>query len=191
MPRWSKAQETTRRSIEALASSELTLNEISHRTMAALRGAVGWDGYRLFGVDPQTLLINALIAASDNDDWARDEYLSEVYLAADPLNYIELPFLMRAKLPAVAFQDRQDQCWGYSPAILSALDATHHEHTVEGHLRQIYGKLEVRSRSQLVARWFRECQLSTIQQDAGPSCRQAPCTSAKERSISRSCSIIA
>jgi DNA-binding CsgD family transcriptional regulator len=399
VPRWSKAQETARLSIEALASSELTLNEISHRTMAALRGAVGWDGYRLFGVDPQTLLINALIAASDNDDWARDEYLSEVYLAADPLNYIELPFLMRAKLPAVAFQDRQDQCWGYSPAILSALDATHHtrqfheqrspiggsplasfggdgrwvaslqayrrdrgspfrstdvafvramaktigdalvgaitrqqraaraagsmdpvtgvlhvradgttayssgtgkawidrlrvaesrpqslptacwaaiadlrqrsdglagsvaasvsegtvrveasaadadggvelafiperasssrsqlplewpltprerdvvgcvidgqrnrtisrtlsigEHTVEGHLRQIYGKLEVRSRSQLVARWFRECQLSTIQQDAGPSCRQAPCTSAKERTISRSCSIIA
>ena len=105
MPRWSKAQETARWSIEALASSEFTLNEVSHRTMAALRGAVGWDRYRLFGVDPRTLLINGLIAASDNDDWARDEYLSEVYLAADRLNYIELPFLMRAKLPAVAFQD--------------------------------------------------------------------------------------
>ena len=111
MPRWSKAQETARWSIEGLASSELALNEVSHRTMAALRGAVGWDGYRLFGVDPQTLLIKGLIAASDNDDWVREEYLSEVYLAADPLNYIELPFLVRAKLPAVAFQDRQDQCW--------------------------------------------------------------------------------
>jgi len=40
------------------------------------------------------------------------------------------------------------------------------EHTVEGHLRQIYGKLEVRSRSQLVARWFRESQLPTLQHES-------------------------
>jgi len=68
VPRWSKPQESARRSIFALASSNLPLNELARRLMAELQGAIGWDGYRLFGVDPKTLLINRLLAASDNDD---------------------------------------------------------------------------------------------------------------------------
>ncbi|MGH9176394.1 MAG: hypothetical protein ACRD1H_18640 [Vicinamibacterales bacterium] len=70
------------------------------------------DGFRLFEVDPATLLVNRLLAASDNDGWARREWLREVYLAADQLPYVELPTLMRLRLPVVASQPRQSECWG-------------------------------------------------------------------------------
>ncbi len=94
--------------------------------MAAVQEAVPADGFRLFGVDPGTLLVNRLLAASASDGWARLEWLREVYLAAEPLTYLELPTLMRANLPAVAFHDRQETCWGYPPAALGGISARDH-----------------------------------------------------------------
>lgn len=127
MPRWSYVQEIARQRIGSLSSSDLSTEDLAPRLMAALQDAIGWDGYRLLGVDQQSLLVNRVISASEEDAWARLEWLSDVYLAAEPLGYIELPFLMRSGLSAVAFQDRQDQCWGYPPSFLS--DVSPRDHT--------------------------------------------------------------
>jgi len=117
-----------RRRIADLAASGLPPEPLAARLMAAVAEAVPHDGFRLFGVDPQTLLVNRLLAASQEDGWARLEWLQEVYLAAGPLGYIELPNLMRAGLPAVAFQDRQELCWGLPPDLLAAVTPrAHHD----------------------------------------------------------------
>lgn len=67
MPRLSKAQDAARRRVVHLAA----------RLLAVVEGAIGWDGCRLFGVDPGSLLVNRLLAASAEDGWARLEWLWE------------------------------------------------------------------------------------------------------------------
>ena len=83
------------------------------RLLAPLEQAIGWDGYRLFGVDSRTLLINRLLSASDNDRVARREWLEEVYLDQRTLPYLQLSEILRARLKAVAYQPKQEQSWGY------------------------------------------------------------------------------
>ena len=94
--------------------------------IGALERAIGWDGYRLFGVDPRTLLINRLLSASDNDHRARREWLEEVYLDDRTLPYLQLPAIIRARLRGVAFQPTQEQSWGYPSAMLSGIEPEHH-----------------------------------------------------------------
>jgi DNA-binding CsgD family transcriptional regulator len=94
--------------------------------LVPLELAVGWDGYRLFGVDSRTLLINRLLAASDNDQFARREWLEEVYLDERTLPYLRLPEILRARLKAAAYQPRQEQSWGYPAAMLEGVDPRHH-----------------------------------------------------------------
>ena len=91
-----------------------------------LERAIGWDGYRLFGVDPDTLLINRLLAASDDDQEARLEWLQHVYLDDRTLPYLQVPDLMRSGLRSAAFLPRQDQSWGYPAAMLQNVDPRRH-----------------------------------------------------------------
>ena len=93
--------------------------------MQAIGEAIGWDGFRLFGLDPATLLVNRLLAASENDVEARLEWLREVYLAI-PTPYAELPELARRGLRSVAFQEQQDRCWGYPPELLAHIAPKEH-----------------------------------------------------------------
>jgi DNA-binding CsgD family transcriptional regulator len=126
MPRMTKAQEQARAQLKAAASSGLPPDQMAVRMMGALRGAIGWDGFRLFGVDSRTLLINRLLAASDNDAWARKEWLREVYLSNEALPYIELPTILRGGLRGVAYQDRQEQSWGYPREWLAGVSPDAH-----------------------------------------------------------------
>jgi DNA-binding CsgD family transcriptional regulator len=126
MPRLSLSQEEARTRVQYAAASGLSPARLGGAIAAALAIAVPSDGYRLFGIDPRTLLVNRLLAASEEDGWARTEWLREVYLAAEPLWYLELPNLKRANLRAVAFQDRQDICWGYPRDLLSAVEEKEH-----------------------------------------------------------------
>lgn len=125
--RFSKAQAGARDQIERLARHGLDPVALAGGIGAALSAAVPNDGYRIFSTDPATLLINRLLAATDSDDWARREWLSDVYLRADPLPYIELPALMRLRLPVVASHSRQAECWGFPADILAELSADQHE----------------------------------------------------------------
>src|SRR5829696_8742813 len=126
MPRLSKAQESARRAIVDAAASGFAPDALGRRVMQALTSAIPVDGFRLFAVDPGTLLINRLLAASDTDGWARAEWLRDVYLRADELGYIELPVLMQSGLTAVAMHETQETCWGYRPDVLEQVDPANH-----------------------------------------------------------------
>jgi DNA-binding CsgD family transcriptional regulator len=128
MPRLSKAHDHARRRLLELAAAGLPVSRLTAQVAATLQHAIGWDGFRLFGLDPRTMLINRLLGASENDAEARLEWLREVYLAL-PTPYAELPELARTGLRTVAFQERQDQCWGFPPSQLSPIEpAAHYRH---------------------------------------------------------------
>ena len=125
MPRLSQAQERARRQITDLAAMGLPAPQLAGRIASALQQAVGWDGFRLFGLDRRTLLVNALLSASENDREARLEWLREVYLAL-PTNYAELPELARIGRHSVAFQEDQHMCWGFQPHDLAHVAPDEH-----------------------------------------------------------------
>ncbi|CAN5828098.1 hypothetical protein BH23CHL2_BH23CHL2_28040 [soil metagenome] len=126
MPRLSRSQAEARRKIEELAASGLPPIPLGDQIMTALSVALPNDGYRLFGVDPATLLINRLLAASENDGWARAEWLQDIYLTQHSLPYSEMMVLMRRNLSAVALQERQSESWGYPADVLGWLDPIAH-----------------------------------------------------------------
>ena len=126
MPRLSRTQQQAMASLRAIASQPLPPDPLGRALVESLERAIGWDGYRLFGVDSQTLLINRLLAASENDGWARLEWLQEVYLADQTPTYLQLPEILRAGLKGVAYQPRQEESWGYPAWMLQTVDPEHH-----------------------------------------------------------------
>ena len=80
----------------------------------------------MFGIDPRTLLVNRVLASSENDIDPRHEWLREVYLQSGALTYLDLPEIMRAGLTSVAFQDQQQLCFGYDQALLDAVHPNQH-----------------------------------------------------------------
>jgi DNA-binding CsgD family transcriptional regulator len=126
MPRLSKSQAEARQRVLQAAESGLSPTRLAHQLVRAISGAVHLDGYRLFGIDSTTLLINRLFAASDNDHSARMHFLRDVYLRTDALHYSDLRGLIRAGLPAVALQEHQRTSWGYPRALISEI--SEHDH---------------------------------------------------------------
>ncbi len=126
MPRLSKDHAHALSAVRAIAMRPLTPDRLGRELLGPLEQAIGWDGYRLFGVDSRTLLINRLLAASDNDRAARREWLEEVYLDERTLPYLQLPEILRARLKAAAYQPRQEQSWGYPAAMLEGIDPRRH-----------------------------------------------------------------
>ncbi len=128
MPRLSKDHVQALSAVRVVASRPLTPDRLGSELLAPLERAIGWDGYRLFGVDSRTLLINRLLSASDNDRIARREWLEEVYLDKRTLPYLQLPEILRARLKAAAYQPRQEQSWGYPQAMLKSIEPRRHWH---------------------------------------------------------------
>jgi DNA-binding CsgD family transcriptional regulator len=126
MPRLSKNQADARRRLIDVAATGLPLPQLSKRIIRAVEDAVPFDGFRLFGVDPTTHLVNRLLAASDNDRSARLTWLRDVYLRTEPLPYADLPILIRSGPPAVALQEHQQICWGYPHAVISEVSEQDH-----------------------------------------------------------------
>ena len=125
MARMTRVQTETRARLATIATLAVPPDQTAVLIAEALRQAIGWDGFRLFGIDPGTRLINRVLAASAEDHGARDEWLRDVYLRADRygLGFIELDYLHRARLPAVAFADELERCFGYPAATLGAQSA--------------------------------------------------------------------
>src|SRR5215216_3375964 len=107
MPRQSRAQRLARERLQQVSIRGFPPEQLGAALIEALLGAIPSDGYRLFAVDPSSLLINRLLASSQEDGWARLEWLRECYLN-ELLVYCRHSFLMRQNLPAIAFQPRQD-----------------------------------------------------------------------------------
>lgn len=126
MPRLSKDHAQALASVRAVAGRSHMPDRLGQELLVPLERAIGWDGYRLFGVDSATLLINRLLSASDNDRAARREWLEEVYLDERTLPYLRLPEILRARLKAAAYQSRQEHSWGYPAAMLEGTDPRNH-----------------------------------------------------------------
>lgn len=126
MPRLSKDHAHALSELRTIAARSLPPDRMGSALLSILERAIGWDGYRLFGLDTRTLLINRLISASDNDRAARREWLEEVYLDDRTLPYLRLPEIARARLRAVAYQPTQDQSWGYPDSMLARVDPKEH-----------------------------------------------------------------
>jgi hypothetical protein len=118
MPRLTRLQEESRRRIARLAQCRALPAQLASELLKALTHAVPNDGQRLFGVDPTTLLINRLLAASSNDDQARLEWLREYYLVARSIPFMQFPLLMRTGLPVSSIHDSQERCWGIPAEML-------------------------------------------------------------------------
>ena len=128
MPRLSSAQQRALDRIRDAAASGVMPSRLAALVMRALSAAIPCDGYRFLGVDPRTLLVTRVLAASDNDLDPRNEWLREVYLQSGRLSYIELPEMMRAGMYAAAMQDRQEHSYGYTDDLLGRLSPReHHE----------------------------------------------------------------
>jgi len=125
VPRLSRSHLAARTRLSGLLASHLPLETLAERVATILGDAIGWDGYRIFRVDPGTHFINRVLAASDNDAAARLEWLREVYLTM-PIPYAELTDLARNGARSVALQERQDQCWGIARSQLAQMDAGAH-----------------------------------------------------------------
>lgn len=126
MPRLSKDHTQALSELRTLATRSLPPDRMGSAMLTTLERAIGWDGYRLFGIDTRTLLINRLLAASDNDRAARREWLEEVYLDERTLPYLRLPEIARARLRAAAYQPTQDRSWGYPDTMLARVDPDEH-----------------------------------------------------------------
>jgi DNA-binding CsgD family transcriptional regulator len=126
MVRLSQVQQRARQRITQLADRCLLTPELGAEIVEALSGAIPNDGYRLMGIDPSTRFINRVLAASENDGWARHSWFQDAYLASDPLTYVEPPNLMRWRLVSVAVQERQEQCWGFPKEMLAQLSSQEH-----------------------------------------------------------------
>ncbi len=126
MPRLSKEHAQALSAVRTVSTRPLSPDRLGAELLAPLQRAIGWDGYRLFGVDSRTLLINRLLSASDNDRVARREWLEEVYLDKRTLPYLQLPEILRARLKAAAYQPLQEQSWGYPTAMLEGTNPRQH-----------------------------------------------------------------
>lgn len=126
--RLSRSQLIARQRIADLANRGLPPIELAERICAELQCAISGDGFRLFGLDPSTRLINRTLAASENDRSVRNEWLRDVYLAESPIGYSSFPVLMSAGVPVAAFHDRQDACWGIPKPLMERVSDQDHWH---------------------------------------------------------------
>jgi DNA-binding CsgD family transcriptional regulator len=126
MPRLSKDHARAIAAVRVIATRPSSPDRLARDLLGPLERAIGWDGYRLFGVDSRTLLINRLLAASDNDRVARREWLEEIYLDERTLPYLHLPRILSARIRAAAYQPLQEQSWGFPAAMLEAVDPRQH-----------------------------------------------------------------
>ncbi|HUG13434.1 MAG TPA: LuxR C-terminal-related transcriptional regulator [Thermomicrobiales bacterium] len=121
MPTLSRTQQEARIQIRQLAKRGLPPDALGRQFLTTIDTIVPSDGQRLFGVDPASLLFNRLIAASASDDTVRSGYLRDVYLHGGPLAPLDVPAVMRARLPAVAFAPRPELSVGIPAKLLQLI----------------------------------------------------------------------
>lgn len=153
MPRLSRAQEESRQQIARLTVCGLAPEDLSTRLLLALQLAIPADMQMLFGIDPDSLLINRLLAVCPLDsskahEWFRKSYptvASDIDVPAPDLSYARLWLqhsylvndfaaaltfhdLMRAQLTVVAVHDRIETSWGVPPQLFAGIAPAVHYH---------------------------------------------------------------
>ena len=121
MPRRPLAHERIRNEIAQAGALAETPEGFGTAVLAILQRAIGCDGARLFGVDPGTLLLNRLIAATERDAPFRGYWLRHIYLAGADDGYFAPHELMRSGAASILYHPDQTQCWGIPESLARAI----------------------------------------------------------------------
>ena len=116
----------TRREIVDLSTRDLLPNALAERICRALAHAIPNDGYRLFGLDPTTRLINRTLTASDSDTVARREWLQSVYLSRHTELAIDFSNTIGAGISLAAYHEVIDDCYGLSRLVKDRIEPDVH-----------------------------------------------------------------
>jgi DNA-binding CsgD family transcriptional regulator len=122
----SDAQVVAGKYIHTIAINGASASTDAVSLMTILEQAIGWDGFRLFGVDPATRLLNRVLAASPNDSGPRSAWLREIYLTGRAVEYADIQTMLRHNLQGVAYQARRELTWGLSPGVLDQVSEEEH-----------------------------------------------------------------
>ena len=121
-------------------ASDAPPDDVAAEVADGLRSVLGWDGVRIFSVDPATLLIGRLLAASERDADQRQRWLREGYRAAErvPFGSFGVEARMRMGVRAITFYEDLDQSYGMPAAIRATYDPkryveSHYTHVIEYH----------------------------------------------------------
>lgn len=131
MPRRSLAHERIRNEIAQVGKLAETPEQFGDAVLTILDHAIGCDDARLFGVDPGTLLLNRLIAATAHDTPFRGHWLRHIYLAGADDGYFAPHQVMRSGTVSIGYHPDQDRCWGIPDVLRGRF--TEQEHTAYFH----------------------------------------------------------
>ena len=110
--------------LDRLLDEHSTLTGVAQEIADTLQSVVGWDGYRLFAIRPESLEIERLLASSDHDPDLRLGWLQTGY--HNPHATPPPPFGFRERLEsgvrAVAIHPRLDLSHGMPARIRSGLE---------------------------------------------------------------------
>ncbi len=112
MPRRPLAHERIRTEVTQAGTLAATPEDFGRAVLGVLHHAIGYDDARLFGVDPGTLLLNRLIAATEPDAPFRGHWLRHIYLAGAEDGYFAPHELMRVGVASISYHPDQTRCWG-------------------------------------------------------------------------------
>lgn len=138
--RLTQAQNRARQQSELAATGSGDPETVAATVAGALNDAIRWDGFRILTIDPDTLGVNRLLAASAHDGemrqrWLRDAYKRDVNIGLGPFQQADR---IRSGFRAIMIHERLDSCYGVTPAIRSAIDdqifyRRYHEHRERFH----------------------------------------------------------
>lgn len=111
MPRLSRAQERARQRIIDLSYRALSPERLAMGILESLALAIPADRHTLFGVDPDTALLNRVLA-STADAATTLGWLRRTYLVNEPTLELSFVGLMRLGTSAAVIGERMETSWG-------------------------------------------------------------------------------
>lgn len=126
MPRGSLLQGRVRSEIATAERARLSPEAFGAAVLNSLALLIPYDDARIFGVDPGSLLLNRLIAASESDSPFRAFWLRHLYLSRLGEAYFGPHELMRLGKRAIAYAPRQQDCWGLPEQLRDIMTPVEH-----------------------------------------------------------------
>ena len=111
MPRLSRAQDRARQQIIDLSCRGLSPERLAGGILDSLALAIPADRHTLFGVDPDTALLNRVLA-STSDAATTLDWLRRIYLVNEPTLELSFVGLMRLGTSAAVIGERIETSWG-------------------------------------------------------------------------------
>ncbi len=143
--RLTRGQLTALERVTAALDSEDGPEQVTADVIGALRSVVGWDGYRVISVDPETLVLGRLLAASEQDAQQRRRWLEFGYQREEhvPFGSFGMEARMRAGVRAITFHESLDQSFGLPAAMRSEFDPVAFRERHVSHIREYHPNVTI------------------------------------------------